>query len=192
MCGIAGIIDAEGVDTSDLKRMSDVLKHRGPDDEGFVLIDPDSNYTYLKGRDSIESVQTFSSINDYNTRERRNIIGFLHRRLSIIDLSAAAHQPMEYHRGRYLITYNGEVYNFRELRSELLAKGYEFKSDSDTEVILASYAEWGSDCVKKFIGMWAFAIHDTEKKKFSCRATALGSSRFTIPAKKTKLLLHPK
>jgi asparagine synthase (glutamine-hydrolysing) len=88
----------------------------------------------------------------------RNFV-FGHRRLSIIDLSARGHQPMCY-LNRYWITYNGEIYNYLEIREELLKKGYSFNSDSDTEVILAAYAAYGPDCLKKFNGMWAFAIYD--------------------------------
>ena len=82
-----------------------------------------------------------------------------HRRLSILDLSQNGKQPMS-HRNRWSITYNGEIYNFLEIRSELESKGYYFSSGSDTEVILAAYSEWGKDCVNRFNGMWAFAIWD--------------------------------
>ncbi len=86
-----------------------------------------------------------------------------HRRLSIIDLSSNAQQPMSYANKRYYITYNGEIYNYLEIKAELKNKGYEFNSTSDTEVILASYMEWGEDCVHKFNGMWSFAIFDQEE-----------------------------
>jgi asparagine synthase (glutamine-hydrolysing) len=85
-------------------------------------------------------------------------VGFGHRRLSILELSELGSQPMKY--SDYVITYNGEVYNYIEIREELIGKGYQFKSNSDTEVILAAYQEWGFDCVHHFNGMWAFAIHD--------------------------------
>ncbi len=84
-----------------------------------------------------------------------------HRRLSILDLSDQAKQPMSYAGERYWITYNGEIYNFIEIRAELLGKGHAFRSDSDTEVLLAAYSEWGEECLLKFNGMWAFAIWDT-------------------------------
>ncbi len=88
-----------------------------------------------------------------------------HNRLSIIDLSPLGHQPMEYAGGRFTITYNGELYNFKELKEELLAKGHKFKSKSDTEVILATFAEWGVECVKKFNGIFAFAIWDRDRSE---------------------------
>ena len=87
-----------------------------------------------------------------------------HTRLSIIDLETGR-QPMADATGRYWITYNGEIYNYKEIRKELIERGYCFKTQSDTEVILASYAEWGSLCVDRFRGMFAFAIWDTEEKK---------------------------
>ena len=85
---------------------------------------------------------------------------FGHCRLSIIDISLAGHQPMSYADGRLWITYNGEIYNFKELRTDLVGKGYQFTSNSDTEVILAAYCEWGPNCVKKLRGMFAFALID--------------------------------
>lgn len=84
-----------------------------------------------------------------------------HRRLSIIDLTSNGTQPMEYDNGRYHITFNGEIYNYIEIKKELITKGYKFISDSDTEVILASYSCWGKKCINKFNGMWAFAIFDS-------------------------------
>lgn len=91
-----------------------------------------------------------------------DIVGFGHRRLSILDLSEAGKQPMSYADGRYWICYNGEVFNFQEIRKELEQKGYKFISNTDTEVILASYIEFGTACLNKFNGMWAFAIWDKE------------------------------
>lgn len=91
-------------------------------------------------------------------------VTFGHRRLSILDLSDNGKQPMSYADGRYHITYNGEIYNFLEIRSELIAKGYQFRSQSDTEVLLAAYDAWGEACQQRFNGMWAFAIWDTRAK----------------------------
>ena len=109
-----------------------------------------------------------------------NLISLGHRRLAIIDLTERGKQPMEYeHKGRKaIITYNGEVYNFLELREKLEKKGYKFKSNTDTEVILASYLEWGFDCVKKFNGMWAFCIYDLQKKILFCSRDRMGQKPF--------------
>jgi asparagine synthase (glutamine-hydrolysing) len=96
-------------------------------------------------------------------------LAFGHTRLSIFDLTEFGQQPMHY-RDRFTITFNGAIYNFLELQQELISKGYIFKSQSDTEVILAAFAEWGHDCVHRFNGMWAFAIwDDLEKKLFLSR-----------------------
>ncbi len=92
-------------------------------------------------------------------------LGLGHRRLAILDLSPAGHQPMQTRDGRYTITYNGEVYNFKELRTQLEALGYRFNSQTDTEVILNAYAEWGVKCLNKFNGMFAFAIWDKNENK---------------------------
>src|SRR5699024_5164091 len=91
--------------------------------------------------------------------------GLAHRRLAIIDLSPAGHQPMMTGDGRYLITYNGEIYNFQELRVELEAKGYSFRSRTDTEVLLNGFAEWGEGVLERLNGMFAFAIWDRQKKE---------------------------
>jgi len=97
-------------------------------------------------------------------------LGLGQRRLSILDLSEKGKQPMSYAEGRYWITYNGEVFNFPDIKIELETKGYTFMSDTDTEVILAAYIEWGKDCLDKFNGMWAFAIWDEiEKELFISR-----------------------
>lgn len=93
-----------------------------------------------------------------------------HRRLSILDLSDAGKQPMTFQNERYILTFNGEIYNFLEIREELIGKGYTFQSESDSEVLLAAFAEWGEECVNRFNGMWAFAIWDqTKKQLFMCR-----------------------
>jgi asparagine synthase (glutamine-hydrolysing) len=91
-------------------------------------------------------------------------LGLGHRRLAILDLSPAGHQPMSYGNGRWWITYNGEIYNFLELQQELEVLGHRFRSRSDTEVILAAYAQWGRDCLLRFNGMWAFAIWDAQDR----------------------------
>ena len=102
---------------------------------------------------------------------------FGHRRLSIVDLSDAGHQPMQY-LNRYVITFNGEVYNHLELRIELEKNGYVFQSHTDTEVIMASYDFWGADCLSKFNGMWAFVIYDRLKDKYFMSRDRFGKKPF--------------
>jgi len=101
-------------------------------------------------------------------------IGLGHRRLSIIDLSSAGHQPMFTKDKSLAVVYNGEIYNFLEIKKKLEKKGYRFRSTSDTEVILYAYQEWGKDCVKQFNGMWAFIIHDLKKHQFFVSRDRLG------------------
>lgn len=103
-------------------------------------------------------------------------LGFL--RLSIIDLSSLGHQPMYSADKRYAIIFNGEVYNYLELREELIKKGYHFHSKTDTEVLLNSYIEWGEECLNRFNGMWAFAIYDTEKQLLFCARDRFGVKPF--------------
>ncbi len=136
MCGIAGIWNlGKPVDRKELLRATLALHHRGPDGHE-VWVERD--------------------------------IGFGHTRLAILDLSDAGKCPMAYQSPdgrRFRITFNGEIYNFLELRAELSALGYRFSSDTDTEVILAAYAEWGDSCLFRFNGMWAFAIWDEHKQQ---------------------------
>ncbi len=117
-------------DAAMIRRMTDTLAHRGPDDSA-ILADEEAG------------------------------VALGHRRLSIIDLSPLGHQPMSDRRERYWIVYNGEVYNYRELRRELEGLGHRFRSGSDTEVVLAAYAEWGAAALARLRGMFAFAIWDT-------------------------------
>lgn len=163
MCGIAGIISRESIHVPSLLKMSQTLRHRGPDDEGFFISDLNKQNHFLSGPDSIpnpdlQKLNTFHNENNFK-------LGFLHRRLSIIDLSPAGHQPMSLHDDNYIITYNGEIYNYKELRIELEKQGFSFSSGSDTEVILCAFRHWGRECVKKFVGMWAFAIYDKQNNE---------------------------
>jgi asparagine synthase (glutamine-hydrolysing) len=125
---------------------------------------------------------------------------FAHRRLAIVDLSDAGKQPMEYI-NRYIITYNGEIYNYIELKKELESHGYKFKSHTDTEVIMASYDFWGVDCLNKFNGMWAFVIYDKKEDKFFISRDRFGikplyfykdDEIFIFASEIKAILAHPK
>lgn len=105
-------------------------------------------------------------------------VGLGHRRLSIIDLSERGSQPMQYAQGRYTITFNGEIYNYVEIKERLLQKGYQFHSDSDTEVLMALYAEKGENCLADLDGMFAFAIYDEVEKKLFCARDRFGEKPF--------------
>ncbi len=102
---------------------------------------------------------------------------FGHRRLAILDLSSSGHQPMKYLE-KYVIIHNGEIYNYLELKKELSSAGYTFKSQTDTEVIMAAYDAWGMDCVNRFVGMWAFAIYDMTKDLIFCSRDRFGIKPF--------------
>jgi asparagine synthase (glutamine-hydrolysing) len=168
LCGIGGIFDFSGKTEikSGLIKMSKTLSHRGPDDEGFVLLTENQTDTF-GGEDT--PAQAYQSAFNYlptspiETADDEHFGGFVHRRLSILDLSIAGHQPMCNKEADLWITYNGEVYNYLELRNELAALGFKFYTATDTEVILQAYRAWGKECVKRFNGMWSFVIFDKQK-----------------------------
>jgi asparagine synthase (glutamine-hydrolysing) len=169
MCGIAGFLSPAAIPATPIAGMSRVLHHRGPDDEGFMLLQsPSSQPVLCGGRDTPADIYR----SGFSYAPRRHIdeckgmpvsLAFGHRRLSIVDLTAAGHQPMCSRDLRYWMVYNGEIYNHIELREELEGLGYEFASHADTEVILAAYSLWGADCLSRFNGMWAFAIYDRQR-----------------------------
>ncbi|MBC7606940.1 MAG: asparagine synthase (glutamine-hydrolyzing) [Burkholderiales bacterium] len=166
MCGISLSIAKNTVDIQAFKAFNTIVKHRGPNDEGFVFIAQEGvKLQIVGGADTPAEVwKTPSSYQPQTTIDELTgsfKVALGHRRLSILDLSAKGHLPMCDVLKRYWITYNGEIYNFIELKAELLQLGYQFSTESDTEVILAAYATWGSECLNRFVGMWAFAIYDT-------------------------------
>lgn len=178
MCGISALIRLSHghITTKMIRAMTDIIKHRGPDDEGFLLVSSNLN-TVIPFGGPCTPEQVYQSQLPYTPRSNHEItskqfpssdISILlgHRRLSIVDLSAAGHQPMNLPLGNVWITYNGEIYNYLEIRQELEALGYLFYSKSDTEVILAAYKHWGSDCLNKFNGMFAFILIDLDQKRF--------------------------
>jgi asparagine synthase (glutamine-hydrolysing) len=166
MCGIAGIIDFSGsaVDPAQLGAMSDAIAHRGPDDEGYLLIGPGTGKTagYSGAHSDPRIAAMLPDIRSANQSQVFSI-GFVHRRFSIIDLTHAGHQPFVAPHGAWSITFNGEIYNYRELRRELESLGWVFKSECDTEVALYAYIAWGVRCFDRFNGFWAMAIFDPEK-----------------------------
>lgn len=172
MCGIAGIVEYSPsqptISEALLKRMSDAIAHRGPDDDG----------------------QWMSS---------NRKAGLAFRRLAIIDLSANGHQPMTTADGRFTIVFNGEVYNHRALRNELEAKGYQYRSQSDTETILYGFAEWGVDVLQRMVGMWGLAIWDDHKQELFCARDRIGikplyytrqGGRFLFGSETKAMLVH--
>lgn len=196
MCGILGICDfTDGLTTSAVEAAARSLKHRGPDDEGYLIYGIASGaVSEYGGPDSL--VRRGPDIRSATLNPPVVVLG--HRRLSIIDPTPAGHQPMTYGAARYWIVYNGEVYNYPELRQELTALGHVFATQSDTEVVLASYAEWGPCCVDRFNGMWAFAILDTVQGRLFAARDRFGVKPFYYTwnggtfafASEIKALLH--
>jgi asparagine synthase (glutamine-hydrolysing) len=146
MCGIAGLISMNP--ETRIGAMLESIEHRGRDDAG---------------------VWTSNGIDEAG---RRACLG--HRRLSIIDTSIAGHQPMLYADGRYAITFNGEIYNYLELKRQLEAAGHRFRTDTDTEVLLAAFDEWGEGCLKHLNGMFAFAVWDEDEQQLTLARDRVG------------------
>lgn len=178
MCGIAGIIAwNKSVNIRQwLESTSHILQHRGPDDDGLVLL-KGNQYFCSKIHHPIfthSSLPYLRHITFEQIPQQSYNIGLLHRRLSIIDLSELAHQPMCEEKSRVWITYNGEVYNYPELREYLKTKGYSFVSNSDTEVVLKSYLYWGRNFFNHLDGMWALAIYDTRNQQLILSRDRIG------------------
>jgi asparagine synthase (glutamine-hydrolysing) len=158
MCGIAGVFHRGGdkVDPQLLVRMTRTLAHRGPDEEGY----------FLNGMTPGAWVQS-GGTRDATLRGHidggAGTVGLGHRRLAIIDLSSGQ-QPLSNEDGTVWVTYNGEIYNFQSLVAELEAKGHRFRTRSDTEVIVHAWEEWGEEAVKRFRGMFAFAVWDERRQ----------------------------
>src|SRR5947207_4884500 len=150
MCGIAGIVGSRPIPSRWLDAMLSVQRHRGPDGGG-------------QWQGLISS-------------DRELLLG--HRRLSILDLSDAGAQPMADATGRFVITYNGEIYNYIEIRQELHGLGVSFRSHSDTEVVVEAYKQWGASCLDRFNGMFAFALYDSVRGVLFCARDRYGEKPF--------------
>ncbi|MCC6532431.1 MAG: asparagine synthase (glutamine-hydrolyzing) [Burkholderiales bacterium] len=164
MCGIAALVAYGAVDTAPLvAEMTRIVRHRGPDDEGYTIFTGTGLEPRALGGDDTPSAVWNSGL-AYSPRGRYEPvaarIALGHRRLSIVDLSPAGHQPMCTPDGNLWIVYNGEVYNHVELRAELERIGHAFKTRSDTEVILTAWQAWGKACLDRFNGMFAFVLVD--------------------------------
>lgn len=177
MCGIFGFwqFDDNLIDPSVVHQATTLLRHRGPDDEGYLLITPEGQPTLWGGDQTPEELH-LPHISEATSPSV--CLAFGHRRLSILDLSPSGHQPMSYGDGRFWITYNGEVYNYLEIRAELQAQGYTFHSETDTEVILAAYQCWGSEALTRFNGMFALAIWDAKTNTLFCARDRFGIKPF--------------
>lgn len=147
MCGICGYISGTHVSREVLTAMSDTIVYRGPDDSGVW---------------------------ESKTSDNEFFIGLAHRRLSILDLSQAGHQPMVSADGQTIIVYNGEIYNFQEIKRKLITKGCSFTSQTDTEIVLQAFKTWGREAFGKFNGMFAIAIYDTQTEELTLVRDKIG------------------
>jgi len=194
MCGILGLYSISGISPykTDLQAANDIVRYRGPDGVGYVLFNTRTP-TQEKGIILSDLLKNPDKIEHAN-------LALAHRRLAIIDLSSAGLQPMSTQDRNLWITYNGEVYNYIELRSELESHGHTFTTHTDTEVILHAYQQWGEDCVNRFNGMWSFALVDLNRDKIFCSRDRFGikpfhyfhdGSHFTFASEIKQLLMFP-
>ena len=179
MCGIVGAIslEAKSICVDYAKPMTDKISHRGPDDAGYLFFHTGSRHNNDKlsffqnlTDDKFKNIDDMLPTIESNSIKRELYLHdydlFLgHRRLAILDISYAGHQPMSDLSKNIWIVYNGEIYNFQEIRNELIKIGHKFKSHTDTEVIIYAYIEWGEKCIEKFNGMFSFCIYDNLKKR---------------------------
>lgn len=188
MCGIFGVWNVQK-HPLDLQAMLDsvhAIRHRGPDDEGFLLIDTEAHDAVpCSGVDSATQLGLRRIEDCYQPRFD---LFFGYRRLSIIDVSPAGHQPMSNIDGSLWIVFNGEIYNYIELRSELQSLGYVFRTQTDTEVILNAYHAWGVECLNRFNGMWAFALYDKRKNRLFCARDRFGIKPFYYHSNDSRFL----
>src|SRR4051794_3799982 len=152
MCGISILLDPAGSPdfVPRLLAMHAVIRHRGPDGEGFLAVDR-------------AGVVTRSDTAGKLNAAAAPCVGFAFRRLKICDLSEAADQPMGSADQKIWVVFNGEIYNFRELRAELEGFGHTFRTHGDTEVVLTAYQQWGEGCFDRLDGMWGLAILDLRR-----------------------------
>ncbi|MDN5050697.1 asparagine synthase (glutamine-hydrolyzing) [Aliarcobacter butzleri] len=179
MCGIVGALSLNRptINVNYIKSMADKIAHRGPDDAGYLCFHTGARHNkkisfyqnltdekFKNIEDMLPTIESNSAQRELHSHDYDLYMG--HRRLSILDVSYAGHQPMSDLSKNIWIAYNGEIYNFKELRIELEELGHRFKSQTDTEVIIYAYIEWGIECIKRFNGMFAFSLYDNFNKKF--------------------------
>ena len=158
MCGISAIFSfgENMVNIDKFHQMNNLIKHRGPDDEGYYFKNEDKEF-YAYGEDTIDEIKKNKNVKNINELKLDNCtIALAHRRLSILDLSENGHQPFTY--GDYLLSFNGEIYNYIEIREELIDRGYRFTTATDTEVLIKAYDCYGTECCKEVQWYVGFCI----------------------------------
>lgn len=175
MCGIAGICDLEGraVPAGELLDMTHAIAHRGPDDEGYILISESSSVSY-SGESSPAAVGSALPRFAPNANSFAAHIALGHRRFSIIDLSPGGHQPFFDRERSCCVVFNGEIYNYVEVARELGAKGVRFSTQSDTEVLVEAYKYWGPEAFSRLNGFWALALYDFRKRQLILSRDRIG------------------
>jgi asparagine synthase (glutamine-hydrolysing) len=180
MCGFSALYSKKGFTVSEIKKMNDLIFHRGPDGEGYFLTEKDSKRYYFSDVDELGKL----------TGENKSFSAAIgHRRLSIVDLSINGSQPMISEDGHNVIAFNGEIYNYLELKAELVDAGYSFHSTSDTEVLLNAYLHWGKDVLHKLNGMFAFQIYNVKENSLFAARDRFGVKPFYYWQKNDQLAL---
>jgi asparagine synthase (glutamine-hydrolysing) len=172
VCGIGGVLTLSSLAPGRVALISRSLRHRGPDDEGFLALDRSGSYESFRGDDTVPELGDMPHWND--AEPGRFALAMCSRRLSILDLSPAGHQPMVFRDGDLALAFNGEIYNYLELAEELESMGWRLTPCGDTAVLLAAFAEWGPSCVERLRGMWAFAIHDRRTNRLTLSRDRFG------------------
>lgn len=177
MCGIFGVLNFHEVSVNykSLQNSVNIIKHRGPDDEGYAVFNTHKKF-YEERFGDTSAIQKGSHILSPSQNVFNLALGF--RRLSILDLSVNGHQPYLNNDKNICLIFNGEVYNYIEIREELKVKGYKFHTETDTEVIMNSYIEWGEECLGHFNGMWGIALYDMRKNSLFCSRDRFGVKPF--------------
>ncbi len=176
MCGIAGIItpDKNVISNAHIISMGQSIGHRGPDDEGFSIVGDDGRVSSYSGRESRKEVKrSLPSLESAGAHSGVQA-AFVHRRFSIIDMTPGGHQPLVDNSSGLILVFNGELYNYIELRSELCELGVHFYTQSDSEVVLKAYGQWGRACFSRFNGFWSLAIYNTVRDELILVRDRLG------------------
>ena len=164
MCGIFGLwhTDKRSIAPAVVQQATTTLKHRGPDDEGYLFANTDTRRVVACAGLDTDPALELRPVAALAGEAYDLAFGF--RRLAILDLSPAGHQPMGCDQGRYWLVFNGEIYNYVELRSELKRLGHTFRSTSDSEVLLTAYRQWGRQALNRLVGMFSLAIFDAQQR----------------------------